>query len=391
MRILYLHLGEDWIRGSERCLLDLLDGLDRQRFESAVWCTAATLAREVRARGLDCTHFELPGSHVLSGLLGDPAIRASVGATIERFRPEVVHVNTSSLLKSALPRCWTRRIPTVVHLHIIPTAYERHWQLLHQATIAVGPSRAAVAGLAEDGVPPQRLRVIYNGVSRAKAESMVQRTRRYTGTDALRTVTVGSLIPRKGMDVVIRGVAELSRRGVPVTLRMLGDGPDAGELRRLAEREAPGVAIEFLGERQDVGAVLGDSDVFVSAARAEAFPLTLIEAAFAGLPVVASDIPPHHESIVAGSTGRLFRLDSPEALADVLGQLAARPAELEALGENGRQRALREFLIDRYVREFAALYESTGRELRAPRWPNWPPSYWQWLRQAAAKRLGRGG
>jgi glycosyltransferase involved in cell wall biosynthesis len=390
MRILYLHLGEDWIRGSERCLLDLLDGLDRQRFDSAVWCTAATLATEVRARGIDCTHFELPESHVRSGLLGDAAVRESVGAAIERFRPEVVHVNTSSLLKSALPRCWARRIPTLVHLHIIPTDYARHWELLHQATIAVGPSRAAVAGLAEDGVPAHRLRVIYNGVSRAKVESMVERTRRYTGADALRAVTVGSLISRKGMDVVIRGVAELSRRGVPVVLRVLGDGPDAGELRRLAESEAPGVAIEFLGERQDVGVVLGDSDVFVSAARAEAFPLTLIEAAFAGLPVVASDIPPHQESIVVGSTGRLFRLDSPESLADLLGQLAAHPAELEALGENGRQRALREFLIDRYVREFATLYEGLAHEHRAPVWPHWPPSYWQWLRQAAAKRFGRG-
>lgn len=387
MRVLFLHLGDEWIRGSERCLLDLLDGLEPGRFQAAVWCTAEALAGEVRARGIDCTRFELPASHVNSGLLGDASVRESVGATIDEFRPHVVHVNTSSLLAPALPRCWARRIPTVVHLHIIPTAYARHWELLHQATIAVGPSRAAVEGLAEDGLPAHRLRVIYNGVSSAKVESMVVRTRRYTGADELRVVTVGSLIARKGMDVVIRGVAELSRRGVAVGLRVIGAGQQFDELRQLAEREAPGGLVEFLGERQDVGVILGDSDVFVSAAREEAFPLTLIEAAFAGLPIVASDIPPHHESIVAGTTGRLFPTDSPDALAEVLGELAAHPEALEVMGTRGRRRAEREFRIERYVQEFASLYESLRRERRASMLPNWPPSYWRWLREAAVKRL----
>jgi glycosyltransferase involved in cell wall biosynthesis len=200
---------------------------------------------------------------------------------------------------------------------------------------------------------------------------------------------VGSLIARKGMDVVIRGVAELSRRGVPVLLRVLGAGQEADELRQLAEQEAPAGSIEFLGERQDVGVILAECDVFVSAARAEAFPLTLIEAAFAGLPVVASDIPPHHESIVEGTTGRLFRTDSPESLADVLGELAAQPETLESMGARGRERAEREFQIDRYVREFASLYESLHRERRSSVLPNWPPSYWRWLREAAAKRMRR--
>ncbi|HJU65024.1 MAG TPA: hypothetical protein VJ596_05070, partial [Gemmatimonadaceae bacterium] len=52
MPVLFTHFGEEWIRGSERCLLDLLTHIDRRQFAPIVWCNAEKLAEEVRKLGL---------------------------------------------------------------------------------------------------------------------------------------------------------------------------------------------------------------------------------------------------------------------------------------------------------------------------------------------------
>ncbi|WP_280205794.1 hypothetical protein [Aeromonas veronii] len=49
--VLLVHYGEDWIRGSERCLLDLLAHLDRSRFTPLLWCNSPTLAAEAAPSG----------------------------------------------------------------------------------------------------------------------------------------------------------------------------------------------------------------------------------------------------------------------------------------------------------------------------------------------------
>jgi len=58
--ILFVHYGDDWIRGSERCLLDLLTHLNRQKFVPIVWCNSKVMANEIKKLNIEVTCQRFP-------------------------------------------------------------------------------------------------------------------------------------------------------------------------------------------------------------------------------------------------------------------------------------------------------------------------------------------
>jgi glycosyltransferase involved in cell wall biosynthesis len=207
--------------------------------------------------------------------------------------------------------------------------------------------------------------------------------------------SVGSLIQRKGHDITIRALAALRGRGVDAHLVVCGDGEAEGDLRALAASLGVGDRTHLLGMRRDVGAVLRTlADVYVSAAHDEALPLNVLEAQFLGCAVVASDIAAHHEAIVPGGTGLLFRDGDADDLAAQLARLAAAPDERRRFGAAGHARAADEFLVERYQREFYALYDEL---VAAPAsrfgWvggSSWPATYTDWAGTLARRVLPAG-
>jgi len=107
--ILFVHSGRDWIRGSERCLLDLVGGLDRARFAPVVWCDSEVLAAEARALG---AAVEVRRGGWRSGDALLPS-RSDVGLAREvmrRHSARLVHVNDDMPLKSVLAAARSARV-----------------------------------------------------------------------------------------------------------------------------------------------------------------------------------------------------------------------------------------------------------------------------------------
>jgi glycosyltransferase involved in cell wall biosynthesis len=205
---------------------------------------------------------------------------------------------------------------------------------------------------------------------------------------------VASLIPRKAIDVAIEAVAHARAGGTDVHLVVCGNGSEEGALRALAARLGVGSATHFLGGRDDGGAVLRDaSDVLVSSARLEAFPLNVLEAGACGLPVIVSDIAPHREAVTHGETGLVVPLDDSVAMGDALAGLARDPERRVALGAAARTRVLARFTLGRWVDEFDATYTrllaQQPRDLGWIRGSAWPPVYTAWLRSALGRRFSR--
>ena len=392
--ILFVHHGEDWIRGSERCLLDLVANLDRARYEPIVWCNAEALAADARAHG--ATVYREPtdaGGGRMPGLVSRVAWRALT--LVRRHRVRLIHANDMTPFPSLIGAARLYRVPLVAHMHLIPTKLERRWALLHQATLALGVSHASVVGLLEDGMPPERIAVVHNGVDvdrLAAAPPSAIRHELGIAPTALVATIVASLIDRKGIDVVIRALAELRGRGRDVHLLLCGDGVDEPKLHDLAAHLGVGEAVHFLGVRSDVGAILnGSTDVLVSAARLEAFALNLLEAGACGVPSVVSDIAPHLESVVDGVTGLIVATNDSAGFARALARLADDPALRRTLGENARNRVRASFTLARWVgdmdRVYTELLARPRRTLGVVRGSTWPPSYTIWLRSAVARRF----
>jgi len=182
-----------------------------------------------------------------------------------------------------------------------------------------------------------KLALIENGVDEA---FLVVGAQRNHGNPprAIHLITVGSLIPRKGVDQILRALARLG--GAQSTLNVVGTGPEEQSLREMATSLGLAGRVTFTGrvEPGEVPALLAEADVFVLASHSEGRPNVVLEAMAAGLPVIASDIPGVSEIVEHGHTGLLFDDGDMVQLARCIETLSVDQALQRRLGEEGRNR-----------------------------------------------------
>jgi phosphatidylinositol alpha-1,6-mannosyltransferase len=167
-------------------------------------------------------------------------------------------------------------------------------------------------------------------------------------------VSVSRLVPRKGMDVLIRAAARLAPAHPDLQVVIGGTGRDRSRLERLvAELSAP---VRLVGrvDDDDLPALYGAADVFAMACRnrwfgleQEGFGIVFLEAAACGVAQVAGESGGAAEAVVHGETGLV--VDDPSSvdqLAEALQALIADPDRRRAMGEAGRRRAEQEFSYD---------------------------------------------
>jgi glycosyltransferase involved in cell wall biosynthesis len=364
MVILFVHYGVDWIRGSELGLLDLLGGLDRSRFSPVLWCNGSMLADAARRLdvpvvtsrfeilfGWDAPRFDFARYFALV-LEGSRLIR--------RHGVKLVHTSSGAPNQWLLPVTRTLRIPLVTHVQGVYVRRDRLSMGITQASRVVAITQAVRRTILEDGVPGSRTRVIHYGLDEARlarGDARGLRKELGIGEDAVVAASIGSLIHRKGFDLLLRSAQLLEARRPELHLLIVGDGPLRKELREQARALGLG-RVHFLGERQDIGAILREAcDLLVSATRSEAFGMTFIEAGACGLPVIGTAVDGVPEAIVDGVTGLLVPPEDPERLAEALERLAGDGDLRRRMGSAGRERARRDFTRERYVREFASLYD----------------------------------
>lgn len=162
--VLFIHSGRDWIRGSERVLLDLATGLSPEKFRPVVWCDAPALRSACADAGIEVVQREFPQVLTTSWWRADKQSVAAAAEVIAATRASVVHVNGLEPLSWALAAARRVRVPVLIHLHSPTTADERIFSGLHQATAIVGVSRFVLDWTDSDGMPAGAARLIYNGV-----------------------------------------------------------------------------------------------------------------------------------------------------------------------------------------------------------------------------------
>jgi glycosyltransferase involved in cell wall biosynthesis len=182
---------------------------------------------------------------------------------------------------------------------------------------------------------------------------------------SIRIVSVGELTARKGPDILFDAVRRLSQRCPGLELHMMGDGDMAGELGRKAE--SCSFNITFHGFVRDPYASLSRYDVFCLASRSDNFPVAIIEAMLASLPIVATDVGGIPELVRNGECGILAGAESSVELSDALVRMIEAGSESRRrMGASGERYARTHFSIDRIVDQFEQVYRNamTGLHLR---------------------------
>jgi glycosyltransferase involved in cell wall biosynthesis len=363
-RILFTHYGDNHIRGSERCLLDLIMHLDKGLFTPIVWCNSELLEQEVKRLQVHVIRSNFP---ILFGWLpprynfrGFLSVVKQGLKIVSEERIDIIHAN------SGAPNQWLnlvariRKLPLVSHLHARYPLRDRLTLGLLNTSLAVGVSQSVVKQLLDDGIAPDQVRVVPNGIDaneQDKAAPLDLRTLLNLEQRDFVAITVASLIHRKGIDLLIRAVACLRDRELPIHLVIVGDGPEKAVLQNLAQIYRLQNYIHFLGERTDVAGLLrGGADVFVSGSREEVFGLALAEANLASIPVIAPRVGGIPEVIQNNVTGILLPTENSVAIASAIQHLYKNPGLKNKLGLAGRRRVLENFNVEKYVLRFQNIY-----------------------------------
>ena len=361
------------IGGAQRHLVQVLQGLDRKRFEPLLCCLATDrgdrhdLLDEVRA--LDVPVLDAGVRDGSNALARPHTLRqvVRIAGELRRRRVQIVHsylfhANWFGTLAGRLAG-----VPVVIvskrSMDVYPRARDR-WacrltnRLAHRVTAVAQAVRDHVHR--EEGCPLDKVVVIPNGVNTdqfrdalgAPAEPML-------GANANGKVfgTIARLVWKRGNDELLEA-AELVARSEP-TARMLvvGDGPLRPTLEEKAKARGLDKTVQFLGAVPRAARLLPHFDVFVLSSVLEGMSNGLLEAMAAGRPVVATAVGGNTECVVNGETGLLVPPRDPGAMADAVLRLLRDPEMAQRMGEAASRRARTEFSIPRMISRMESLYD----------------------------------
>ncbi|MFJ4878996.1 glycosyltransferase [Streptomyces sp. NPDC088745] len=346
-----LHLVQPVDGGVARVVVDLVGSQVGKGVRALVACPPeGPLARQAAAAGAEVLRWpagRAPGPGLVSEVL-------TAAGLIRRSAPDVLHAHSA---KAGLAgRLAARgRVPTVFQPHAWSfdalegrsAALARRWErygarwstailCVSEAERRVGEAAGIVArwSVVRNGVDLGRFGADGGTGGRAAARSRVPRLAGLAPAAPL-VVCVGRVCRQKGQDVLMRAWPEVTRSFPGARLALVGDGPDAAELRGSAP---PGVL--FVGAVTDTRPWLQAADVVVLPSRWEGMALAPLEAMACGTPVVVTDVNGARESLPPGSEPHcLVPSQEPPALAAALTALVADRALREDLGRRARDHA----------------------------------------------------
>ena len=346
--------------GAERGAMELTREFVRRGESCAVISAGGRMAADIAGAG--GRHIELPIAE--KNPFSAPFRAARLARVLRELNPDIVHV------RSRVP-AWLHklgggrgRFATVSTVHGFNRVNAYSAVMVDADAVICAGSAIAEHVRRAYGVGAERLHLIPRGVDcayfdpRAVSSGEVLALREELGLGDRRVILhVGRLVPGKGHDVFIRGIAALRGRGAAVAGVILGgdaggaDAKMAGGLRALAGELGILDDIVFAGERGDVRAFYGLSDVVGSCSlRPETFGRTMAEALAMNVPVAASAQGGALDIIRERSHGRLFPAGDAAAFAEAVLEL------LESGPPDSRGRVESEFSLEKMAEANLGVY-----------------------------------
>lgn len=350
--------------GAERWILALARYLDPDKVRCDLAVTSEPdnrdleITRQYKAMGLNA--YEIPMSHkfdrrALSGLVD----------LIREKQIDVIHTHGYKSDIIGVLAAHRAGIPCVVTPHGFENAKDLKLQLfvwlgcqaMRFATRVAPLSQQLVEDCKRIGVRPERTLYIQNGVDLSEVEEA--KAPPNSSNSEKRIGFTGQMISRKNIFDLLDVFDVLYARHPNTRLLLLGDGDQRAALEQYAQGLRSKNNIEFLGFRADRLELMKSFDLFAMTSTLEGIPRCLMEAAAAGIPVAAYDIPGIDQLIKHDQTGLLAPLGDKQQLEAHWETLLFQPATAGKLAA-----AARDFVYDNYsARRMAAEYTKLFEQL----------------------------
>lgn len=340
--------------GAEQSLGTLLSALSA-RVHATVLGVDEDVARWIAGKRPD-TPFEVVPP--IRGKFDLKAIGAHVRA-VRRLDPDIVHANlrwlwsgqfgmAAGLLRRGVSVIAVEHAAPVPSPHRIQRLIKRRLSLALDAHVSVGFKSARLVERYV-GLPEGSVLTIHNGVPDDGNRSA-------TAADVPAGPVIGAvgrITPEKGFADLLDALVALP----DAALVIVGEGPERPALERRARELGVRDRLVVTGWTADPGCWVRGFDVFALPSRLEAFPLTVIEAMLAEVPVVASDVGSVSEAVIDGETGILVPAGDRAALTRAIAGLLVDGDRRERLSREARRLAVASFTAEQMADRFEALYD----------------------------------
>ena len=363
------------VGGPAVIVADLMRGLDSNRFEQILvtgYC-ADNEADYLETVATDISAIRVGGLGRSISPLADLRAFFSLVALMKRENPDVIHTHTAKAgvlgrLAAILAGGSAKRVHTF-HGHLLHgyfsgwkvklvIAIEKFLAARTDYLVAVGTQvrddlLAAGIGRAE------QFNVFFPGLPQPATQSSTDaRAALGLNGEMIYCTFVGRLTQIKRPDRLLDVAAASVKRGLDIHFLVAGEGEllEPSKARAIKEN----LPVTFLGWRKDIDQLFAASDIAILTSDNEGIPLTLIQAAFAGLPTVAPRVGSISDIVIDGETGFLT---SPQAgaMASALSALVTDEDLRYELGSVGKAHAEKNFSLAKSLSDHSALYENSQK------------------------------
>ncbi len=361
MRILHVETGRHLYGGAYQVVL-LLKGL------AAHGVTNILCAPQDSAIAREAAPYAAIVPLAVSGEL-DPRLPMGLWHAVRRWKPQIVHVHSRrgadwwggmTAAWTQTPAVVTRRVDNPENPLVARFKYR-----FYRRVISI--SSAIVQVLKSQGITQEKIRCVHSCIEPDRFEAP------YAKGDLLRDLglpessrligTVAQLIPRKGHARLITVAPSICARHPDVHFGFFGRGPLRDRLERYANAHGVSHRIHFFGFRSDMDRIFPCLDLLVHPATLEGLGVCLLEAAAAGVPIVASKAGGIPEVVRHGLNGLLVDPESEDELRSAILWMLDHPEEARHMGRHGRDLVLSSFsrhaMVDGNLRVYKEILGGT--------------------------------
>jgi phosphatidylinositol alpha 1,6-mannosyltransferase len=280
-------------------------------------------------------------------------VPAKVRADLERFAPQLVHVSAPEILgHRAISWARSKRLPVVASFHTRFETYVRYYgigfvepllirlltRFYNRTEHVLVPSRS-IATLIRDWGVTTPTSIWSRGIDHTRFDparrDLAWRRSLGIGDDEMVVGFLGRLVKEKGLDIFAEVARELTRRGVPHRILVVGEGP----AREWFAGQVPAAVFTGFQSGDDLGRAVASMDVFFNPSVTETFGNVTTEAMSAGVPVVAARATGTVDLVEEGRTGFMVPPRDVRAYAEAIARIVGDPALRRAMGEAGHEAA----------------------------------------------------
>lgn len=351
--------------GSERQFTVLAQNLASPQFQTHLGC--------VSRRGPLAHHFPDAEQFPLGGsLFGWQSLRTrlSLSRHLRQNRVQVAHAFDFYTNLMLIPAARLARVPVVIGSHrqlgdlMTPAQFRAQAIAFRWCDMVVCNSQAAADRLLATGLSPGKIAVIGNALPAEAFTAAPAALPKPPGV--VRVGMVARMNHRyKNHSGFLRIAAEIHKRMPNAEFVLAGDGPLRQELGKEAASLGLGASAIFLGDRQDMSAVLASIDVAVNTSDSESLSNVILEAMAAGLPVVAYSVGGNSE-LLSPERGALIPAGNETSFADALEKLLADSTLRQQQGRNALRFAQENFGLERVRQRYVELYVTLLEKKRVP-------------------------